>query len=162
MRYSTWHSGGTAESLGLNMQSKPTIILRRTGPNSAAVEYRSIRSPDAAELPAMGSKAAPDGAQASEIRPEMREVSLPTKEDFIPNTDPLIDELGIKSIIPSHWSKGALLNVRNRGDYYVITLYPEEEDARHPERAMRFSNTWTCQEFVSKWYAREAPDPRAR
>lgn len=69
---------------------------------------------------------------------------------------------GIQIDIPMYWSKGALLNVRNRGDHYCITLYPEEFDPRHPERAMMFPNTWTCQDFVSKWYSRETADPRAR
>lgn len=62
---------------------------------------------------------------------------------------------------PADWRKGALLNVRlNRGDY-VITLYPEEIDDQHPDRALRFSNVGECQNFVSAWYSRESPDPRA-
>ena len=63
---------------------------------------------------------------------------------------------------PQHWQKGALLNVRNYGDQYIITLYPEEFDYRHPEKALTFTNPGRCQDFVSKWYAREAADPRAR
>lgn len=63
---------------------------------------------------------------------------------------------------PADWRKGALLNVRNRGEAYVITLYPEEFDDRHPERSMRFTNLGECQDFVSKWYAAEHHDPRAR
>ncbi|MCA8018085.1 hypothetical protein [Burkholderia metallica] len=63
---------------------------------------------------------------------------------------------------PADWRKGALLNVRNRGDAYVITLYPEEFSDEHPERAMRFTNLGECQDFVSKWYAAEHHDPRAR
>lgn len=67
---------------------------------------------------------------------------------------------GVKT--PSDWRKGALLNVRNQGDAYVITLYPEESDARYPERELRFTNLGECQGFVSDWYSRESHDPRAR
>ncbi len=63
---------------------------------------------------------------------------------------------------PDFWSKGALLNVRNKGEYYAVTLYPEEADPRHPERELRFTNTALCQDFISRWYARENHDPRAR
>lgn len=62
--------------------------------------------------------------------------------------------------IPSDWNLGALLNVRNNGEYYV-TLYPEEYDHRHPERALRFPNPAECQNFVSSWYARTYHDGRA-
>lgn len=117
------------------MQPKPNVILRRTGPNSAAVEYKT---------PAELAK-----ARVEEGPPlTVNEFELRLGHEGDP--------------IPPNWVKGQLLNVRNRGDYYVITLYPEEEDPRHPERALRFSNTWTCQEFVSKWYALESADPRAR
>lgn len=88
-----------------------------------------------------------------------REVEMP--EQIIALSDPE-RELFVHVDVPAFWSKGALLNVRNRGDDYCITLYPEEFDPRHPERAMMFPNTWTCQDFVSTWYARENPDPRAR
>lgn len=121
------------------MQSKPTVTLRRTGPNSAAVEYKP---------------------QPKEIFEEVR-AQVEHPEHIISLADPE-REIFLYVEVPAHWSKGALLNVRNRGDYYVITLYPEEEDPRHPERAMRFANTWTCQDFVSKWYSRETHDPRAR
>lgn len=63
--------------------------------------------------------------------------------------------------VPSDWNHGALLNVRNSGDAYVVTLYPEEADWRHPERALRFTNPGEAQNFVSTWYARESHDPRA-
>ena len=63
---------------------------------------------------------------------------------------------------PSDWRKGALLNVRNYGDAYVVTLYPEELDNERPERSLRFTNVGLCQDFVSNWYARESHDPRAR
>jgi hypothetical protein len=63
---------------------------------------------------------------------------------------------------PSDWRKGALLNVRNRGDAYVITLYPEESHPERPERELRFTNPGVCQDFISAWYAAEHHDPRAR
>ena len=64
--------------------------------------------------------------------------------------------------IPPDWQMGALLNVRNTGADYCVTLYPEEYDWRHPERAVRFTNPARCQDFVSQWYARVWVDPRAR
>ena len=64
--------------------------------------------------------------------------------------------------VPEGWHTGELLNVRNHGDAYVLTLFPAEFDPRHPERAMRFTNPGDCQNFVSKWYSRESADPRAR
>lgn len=62
---------------------------------------------------------------------------------------------------PQDWRKGALLNVRNMGAEYVITLYPEEFHPDQAERALRFTNVAKCQDFVSAWYSRESPDPRA-
>jgi hypothetical protein len=64
--------------------------------------------------------------------------------------------------IPIDWRPGMLLNVRNNGDAYMITLYPEEVSAQQPQRALRFTNPGECQEFVSKWYANQNHDPRAR
>lgn len=63
---------------------------------------------------------------------------------------------------PADWRKGALLNVRNRGDAYVITLYPEEYSDEKPERGLRFTNPGEAQDFISMWYQRENHDPRAR
>lgn len=63
---------------------------------------------------------------------------------------------------PADWQKGALLNVRNYGHAYIVTLYPTEHDTEHPERSMEFTNLGECQGFVSAWYARESHDPRAR
>lgn len=56
---------------------------------------------------------------------------------------------------PSDWHKGQLLNVRNTGESYIVTLHPEEYDPRSPERALHFQNSALCQNFVSQWYARE-------
>lgn len=63
--------------------------------------------------------------------------------------------------VPADWTLGALLNVRVGGAGAVITLYPEEASYEHPERTLRFSNMGECQDFVSRWYAREHHDPRA-
>jgi len=63
---------------------------------------------------------------------------------------------------PPDWRKGQLLNVRNTGPDYTITLWPEEADPRKPERALHFTNVGECQNFVSKWYDRQSYDPRAR
>lgn len=63
---------------------------------------------------------------------------------------------------PADWRKGALLNVRNHGAEYIVTLHPAEYDPRHEDRCMKFTNVGECQAFVSAWYARESHDPRAR
>lgn len=86
-----------------------------------------------------------------------------------PAPDPVVDQELTEAIVgpvpvlpPPDWRKGALLNVRNRGEQYTITLYPEEWDPRHPERAIHFTNLGECQNFISRWYAPEHHDPRAR
>jgi hypothetical protein len=63
---------------------------------------------------------------------------------------------------PADWRKGALLNVRNHGAEYIVTLYPEEYDPRYQERCVKFTNLGECQAFVSSWYARESHNPLAR
>lgn len=63
---------------------------------------------------------------------------------------------------PCDWRKGALLNVRNYGERYIITLYPEEYDPQRPDRSISYTNVGECQQFISDWYARESHDPRAR
>ena len=86
---------------------------------------------------------------------------------FDPLADPVYTSAPLETqeqpalAIPSDWSHGALLNVRNGGEYYVVTLFPEEYDWQHPERALKFPNPARCQDFVSKWYARQNFDPRA-
>ena len=60
--------------------------------------------------------------------------------------------------IPADWNLGAMLNVRNHGEY-VVTLFPEEYDYRKPERALRFSNSFEAQAFVSAWYSRTYEHP---
>lgn len=63
--------------------------------------------------------------------------------------------------IPPDWNIGALLNVRNGGTEYFVTLFPEEYDHQRPERTLRFQNPGTCQNFVSAWYSRTYHDGRA-
>ncbi|WP_245621139.1 hypothetical protein [Paraburkholderia ferrariae] len=60
------------------------------------------------------------------------------------------------------WRKGALLNVRNCGDAYVITRWPEEYSPEREDRCIKFTNLGLCQDFVSDWYSRKSHDPRAR
>lgn len=64
--------------------------------------------------------------------------------------------------VPADWRVGALLNVRNYGTHYIITLWPEEYSPEHEERCIKFTNVGLCQDWVSKWYARQSHDPRAR
>jgi hypothetical protein len=73
----------------------------------------------------------------------------------------IIEDAPEKLSLPSGWSKGALLNVRNTGAEYRITLYPEEFDPMNPERCLRFTNPAQCQDFISNWYSRQSNDPRA-
>ncbi|WP_244191308.1 hypothetical protein [Ralstonia insidiosa] len=75
-------------------------------------------------------------------------------------TEQIVGE--VPQLVPADWRKGALLNVRNYGDRYVITLWPEEYSQEKPERAIEFTNLGECQNFVSDWYARHSHDPRAR
>ena len=65
-------------------------------------------------------------------------------------------------LVPRGWIKGQLLNVRNGGEAYIITLFPDEYDPRYPEKSMRFTNPGEAQNFISKWYTQEHHDPRAR
>ena len=62
---------------------------------------------------------------------------------------------------PAHWIKGQLLNVRHNGSTYIVTVLEEEFDPHNPERAKFFDNSYDAQAFVSDWYNRDSPDPRA-
>lgn len=53
------------------------------------------------------------------------------------------------------WLKGQLLNVRNAGSHYNVTLLGEEYDPQYPERCLQFTNPNDAQDFVSRWYAPE-------
>lgn len=99
-------------------------------------------------------------------RANVRRVAPPVIE---PDCVEPIDEYGdlarltqSADVYPADWRKGALLNVRNYGAEYIVTLYPEELDNDRPERSLHFTNPGQCQDFVSKWYAAEHHDPRAR
>lgn len=69
---------------------------------------------------------------------------------------------GAEQEIPSGWVKGNLLNVRNFGDCYRITLHGEEYAPEREERSMRFTNLGECQDFISAWYATVGYNPLAR
>jgi hypothetical protein len=100
-----------------------------------------LRSKNAVVLPIPGERLAPEQI----VPPEVLE------------PDPVM--------VPASWTKGQLLNVRNRGEFYVVTLLGEEDEPPlkpAPSGALRFTNTPLCQAFVSAWYARESYDPRAR
>ena len=56
-------------------------------------------------------------------------------------------------IYPDFWTRGQLLNVRNAGSHYNVTVLGEEFDTRYPERTLQFPNSWECQAFISWWYA---------
>jgi hypothetical protein len=92
----------------------------------------------------------PKKANAPFIEPALALVEEPAEIERAPNEPPM------------DWQKGALLNVRNYGDAYVVTLHGEEYSIDRPERALRFTNPALCQDFVSAWYSREHCDPRAR
>lgn len=81
---------------------------------------------------------------------EVLSVDEPIEADHEPNTP------------PASWNKGMLLNVRNRGAEYVVTLYPLEYDPRHDDQCIKFTNLGECQNFVSAWYARQSHNPLAR
>jgi hypothetical protein len=86
----------------------------------------------------------------------------PPHEEESPATVESEEQIPPEVETPPDWRKGALLNVRNYGAEYVITLHGEELDERHPERAIRFTNPARCQDWVSAWYAQQYVDPRAR
>jgi hypothetical protein len=57
------------------------------------------------------------------------------------------------------WMKGQLLNVRNAGGHYNVTLLGEEYDPSQPERCLQFTQPNDCQNFVSAWYSRGPAGP---
>lgn len=89
--------------------------------------------------------------------PMPAEFSEPVEVD----TSDFIAAADVGPLVPTHWPYGCLLNVRNTGADYVVTILGEEYDPRHPERAIRFSHQGRLQDFVSRWYARQHHDPRA-
>ena len=94
-------------------------------------------------------------------RPHRRTRPLVLPEVPVPLPEELPEEAPAPTL-PPDWREGMLLNVRNIGAGYAVTLYPEEADPRAPERTLHFRNPAECQDFVSRWYGRQSPDPRAR
>lgn len=75
--------------------------------------------------------------------------------DSAPVELPAQDQTPEEKAQAAGWVKGQLLNVRNAGEYYNVTLLGEEYDPRSPERCLQFTSINDCQMFVSRWYARE-------
>lgn len=85
---------------------------------------------------------------------------LEVRGDIAPPEAPAQDRSPEERAKAAGWAKGQLLNVRNAGSHYNVTLLGEEYDPRHPERCLQFTQPNDCQDFVSRWYAREAgPTP---
>ncbi len=76
-----------------------------------------------------------------------------------PQAPPSPDQTPLERAQDAGWIKGQLLNVRNVGSHYNVTLLGEEYDPRYPERCLQFANSGECQNFVSTWYARESGGP---
>jgi hypothetical protein len=140
--------------------SQDTLRLRKT-PSADTMEAAEVALSDIV-------KQALDQAIAPEqiVPPELLTIDeFDERFTAFAGDHPGFAEEVIGPIVPASWTKGQLLNVRNRGEYYVITLLGEEDDPPlkpAPNGALRFTNTALCQDFVSKWYATEHHDPRAR
>jgi len=80
---------------------------------------------------------------------------LQVNGDIAPPEVPPQDQTPEEKAQAAGWCKGQLLNVRNAGTHYNVTLLGEEYDPRHPERCLQFVNPNDAQDFVSRWYARE-------
>lgn len=105
----------------------------------------------------------PRGRPRKNPLPVLSSVTIPAAVPETPViSDVVVQQDSAEPIYPADWRVGMLLNVRNTGADYTITLYPEEFDYRKPERALHFTNPGECQNFVSRWYMRESHDPRAR
>jgi hypothetical protein len=143
--------------------SQDTLRLRKP-PSANSMEAAEIALSDIV-------KQALDQAIAPEqiVSPELLDDSIPRlaalSPDELMNASDGTQAEEIRPFIPQSWTKGQLLNVRNCGEFYVVTLLGEEDDPPlkpAPNGALRFTNTALCQDFVSKWYATEHHDPRAR
>jgi hypothetical protein len=144
--------------------SQDTLRLRKTPPADSMEAAEVVLSDIVKQALEKEMNAEPD-----------RLMSMPTGPLFVAEDSGLKDLDGNQivpqellndlPIAPISWNKGQLLNVRNRGEFYVVTLLGEEDDPPlkpAPNGALRFTNTALCQDFVSKWYATEHHDPRAR
>jgi hypothetical protein len=126
--------------------SQDTLRLRKTAEAVKSIDSFSIEK-------------LPDGDMISRDNHAMVRIQEPEPDE----PDPDDDEDAVR--VPASWHKGQLLNVRNRGEFYVVTLLGEEDEPPlkpAPNGALRFTNTALCQDWISKWYAREHHDPRAR
>lgn len=125
---------------------------------SAIAVAQAIRSTPPARV--RSDLTASAGTQADEIQPRNSLGSLErlAEEAYAAASQAI---MAIGPPVPNGWIKGQLLNVRNNGSEYVVTILGEEFDPRYPERALKFDSSFSCQAFISKWYARECHDPRA-
>jgi hypothetical protein len=94
--------------------------------------------------------------------PDVLDTMLRAVEPIMEHSAEVFTEAFTEPEPPAFWIKGQMLNIRNNGEHFIVTLYPEEFDPRHPERALRFPNSARAQDFISAWYSREHFDPRAR
>lgn len=69
-----------------------------------------------------------------------------------PEPEPAPVPTGERFTYPKDWSRGQLLNVRNAGERYDVTLLGEEFDPREPTRCLHFGSAYECQDFISWWY----------
>jgi hypothetical protein len=76
--------------------------------------------------------------------------------DQAPRELPAQDQTPEEKAQAAGWSKGQLLNVRNAGSHYNVTLLGEEYDPTHPERCLQFQNINDAQTFISVWYSADA------
>lgn len=80
---------------------------------------------------------------------------LEVRGDIAPSEVPSSDQTPEERAKAAGWQKGQLLNVRNAGSHYNVTLLGEEYDPQHPERCLQFTQPNDAQDFVSRWYAPE-------
>lgn len=90
-------------------------------------------------------------------RGPMRVLDVP--QSIAPPEVPAQDQTPEERAKAAGWYKGQLLNVRNAGSQYNVTLLGEEYDPRRPERCLQFTNINDAQTFVSMWYS---PEPGGR
>lgn len=81
---------------------------------------------------------------------------LEVRGDSAPNGLPAQDQTPEQRAQAAGWLKGQLLNIRNAGSHYNVTLLGEEYDPQNPERCLQFTNPNDAQDFVSRWYASES------
>jgi hypothetical protein len=84
---------------------------------------------------------------------------LQVNGDSAPVEAPPQDQTPEEKAQAAGWHKGMLLNVRNAGGHYNVTLLGEEYDPQRPERCLQFTNPNDVQDFTSKWYS---PDSGTR